>query len=248
MSNIITLIIEAQKNANQKKLHEYYERSAEGNYWGSKSGMMKIQGLCYGRKNGDWKTISEYTKEELYKCIENERFFILREDCKKEIARHLTMIEVIKEEIAKREEEEEEAKASTKFKIEILFSFYFTYTENLNLELKEDFEYLQEELQSVFENIKYNHINDLMYSDFEDITETSNKDLKKLIREYQIRTDYTIITEDMFNAVTSKYEIEASTFTSKGTKHFDLTYKRYLKNSFTFKYKGNQYIHKDQMI
>jgi hypothetical protein len=128
MSNIITLIIEAQKNANQKKLHEYYERSAEGNYWGSKSGMMKIQGLCYGRKNGDWKTISEYTKAELYKCIENEKSFILREEkqltkgfpswwysnvvdkaidnCKKEIARHLRMIEVIKEEIAKREEEE----------------------------------------------------------------------------------------------------------------------------------------------
>ena len=136
----------------------------------------------------------------------------------------------------------------SKFKIEILFSFYFTYTENLNLELKEDFEYLQEELQSVFSQIKYNHINDLMYSDFEDITETSNKDLKKLIREYQIITDYTIITEDMFNAVTSKYEIQASTFTSKATKHYDLTYKRYLKNSFTFKYKGNQYIHKDQMI
>ena len=145
-------------------------------------------------------------------------------------------------------EEEEEEKASTKSKIEILFSFYFTYTESLDLELKEDFEYLQEELQSVFENIKYNHINDLMYSDFEDITETSNKDLKKLIREYQIMTDYTIITEDMFNAVTSKYEIEASTFTSKGTKHYDLTYKRHLKNSFSFKYKGNQYIHKDQMI
>lgn len=142
----------------------------------------------------------------------------------------------------------EKEKASTKSKIEILFSFYFTYTENLNLELKEDFEYLQEELQSVFEKIKYNHINDLMYSDFEDITETSNKDLKKLIREYQIITDYTIITEYMFNAVTSKYEIQSSTFTSKATKHYDLTYKRYLKNSFTFKHNGNQYIHKDQMI
>jgi hypothetical protein len=136
----------------------------------------------------------------------------------------------------------------TKFRIEILFSFYFTYTEDLNLELKEDFEYLQEELQSVFEMIKYNNLNDLMYSDFEDITETSNKDLKKLIREYQIKTDYTIITEDMFNAVTSKYEIEASTFNSKGTKQYDLTYKRHLKNSNTFKHKSNQYIHKDQMI
>jgi hypothetical protein len=145
-------------------------------------------------------------------------------------------------------EEEEEEKASTKFKIEILFGFYFTYTENLNLELKEDFQYLQEELKSVFSQIKYNHIDDLMYCDFEDITETSNKDLKKLIREYQIRTDYTIITEDMFNAVTSKYEIQSSTFTSKATKHYDLTYKRYLKNSRTFKYQGNTYIHKEQMI
>ena len=154
------------------------------------------------------------------------------------------IITLIKEEIAKREEEVKNKKVW----IEFLFANYYTITENLDLEVEEDFEYLQEELQSVFENIKYNHINDLMYSDFEDITETSNKDLKKLIREYQIMTDYTIITEDMFNAVTSKYEIEASTFTSKGTKHYDLTYKRHLKNSFSFKYKGNQYIHKDQMI
>ena len=126
------------------------------------------------------------------------------------------IITLIKEEIAKREEEVKNKKVW----IEFLFANYYTITENLDLEVEEDFEYLQEELQSVFENIKYNHINDLMYSDFEDITETSNTALKKLIREYQIMTDYTIITEDMFNAVTSKYEIEASTFTSKGTKHY----------------------------
>lgn len=227
---------------NKQKLHAYYEKAhIEGHYDGSKSGMMKIQGLCYGRKNGDWKTISEYSKSELLMIIEDQKQLIEKYGkSQKNILFKNRLIEVIKEEIAKREKEEKEAKVW----IELLFANYYTITENLNLELKEDFEYLQEELQAVFENIKYNHINDLMYSDFEDITETSNRALKKLIRDYQIMTDYTIITEDMFNAVTSKYEIECSTLTSK----YDLTYKRHLKNSHTFKYKGNQYIHKDQMI
>lgn len=234
------------------RIKKFEKAQIESHYNGSKSGMMKIEGLL---KIDDGKTISEYSKSELLMILEKQRnilekvrsYYLGDPEGEKKSHRinfKLKLIEVIKEEIAKREKEEKEAKRC----IELLFANYYTMTEELNLSEKEDFEFLKEELQSVFEMIKYNHINDLMYSDFKDITETSNKDLKILIRDYQIRTDYTIITEDMFNAVTSKYEIEASAFNSKGTKQYNLTYKRHLKNSHTFKYKGNQYIHKDQMI
>ena len=119
---------------NQEKLHAYYEKAhIEGHYDGSKSGMMKIQGLCYGRKNGDFKTISEYTVEELLMIInkqekkieENNKLFkdqgvscrYLFEDAT------IKLIEVIKEEIAKREEETATEKETDSQKVKINHTF-----------------------------------------------------------------------------------------------------------------------------
>jgi hypothetical protein len=93
---------------NQEKLHAYYEKAhIEGHYDGSKSGITKIQGLCYGRKNGDFKTISEYTKSELSMIIEKKKELIEQyKNSQKDISFTNKLIQVIKEEIAKREKEE----------------------------------------------------------------------------------------------------------------------------------------------
>ena len=122
---------------NQEKLHAYYEKAhIEGHYEGSKSGMMKIQGLCYGRKNGDWRTISEYSKSELLMIIEDQKELIQKYGkSQKNILFEKRLIEVIKEEIAKREEETVTEKETDSQKVKINHTFKTERNTNYNKDM-----------------------------------------------------------------------------------------------------------------